>query len=107
VQGLYPGCVAPLKTEITVTSDDDDVSLAGATGARIFFVFEDDTEAELTAEVSAISATSVTVTREHEADDIPEGSEGMARVWAEIDIPTSDEPLRSSAQSVPILRRGS
>lgn len=104
MDGLYPGCAAPLSTVIVVSSPDIDLSDASA--ARLCICFPDDSVVEFEAELSGISETGCTVTRVHEATDIPTGSEGNARAWAEIDVDGADAPLRTSSHAFPILRRG-
>lgn len=93
MQGLYPGCVAPVKSVLTVTSDDAAFDLSTATGGRIVALFADGTVATWEADLSDDSATSLTLTRLHELEDVPADSEGVAYLHAEVDIPASAAPI--------------
>ncbi len=104
MQALYPGCVAPVKSRLVVTSDDEAFDLSTATGARIVAVFADGNVAAWEAELSDESATSLTLTREHEADDVPEGTEGVAYLHAEVDIPASTQPVKTGRSPVTVAK---
>jgi hypothetical protein len=103
MDALYPGCAAPISTVVIVSSPSLDISAAVA--ARIKIRLPDDSIVDLPGVISGLSATGCTVTREHEVDDIPEGSEGSARVWAELDI-GADAALVTSSHSISILAVG-
>lgn len=106
MQGLYPGCVDPVKSVLVISSDDAAFDLANVTAGRIVAVFPDDSESSWTATLSAQSSASLTLTRLHAADDIPEGSEGTAYLRASLDTPDSAEPLETSSVPVPIHKLG-
>jgi hypothetical protein len=104
MQALYPGCVAPVKSRLTVETDDADFDLSTATGGRIVARFQNGSAATWTAVLSALSATSATLTREHEAADVPAGTEGIAYLHAEIDLPAATEPMISGRAPVLIQK---
>jgi hypothetical protein len=107
VQGLYPGCVAPVSTVVFVETDTAEFDLSTATAGRIIAVLPDNTEVTWEAELSDADTGELTLTRAHEADDVPEGSEGTAYIRAEIDIPASSAPIVTSSRPVPIHKLGS
>lgn len=86
MRGLYPGCVAPVKTEMVVTTDDEDFDLSLVTAARLVVAFANGSTVTWTGALSDLSSSSVTVTREHEVDDVPEQTEGTAYIYAEVDL---------------------
>lgn len=100
MQALYPGCVTPVKSTVTVTTDDAAFDLSTATAGRIVALFANGDVAAWDAELSDDSATSITLTRDHEEEDVPEGSEGVAYLHAEIDIPASALPVISGRAAV-------
>ena|SRR3972149_112250 len=106
MQGLYPGCVSPISTVVFVETDSVDIDLSTATAGRIIAVLPDNTEVSWDADISDEEAGELTLTRAHQADDIPVGSEGTAYIRAEIDIPASTAPIVTSSRPVPIHKLG-
>lgn len=104
MDGLYPGCADPISTVLVVTSSE--IDLTDASAARVYISLPDDTVLEFEGAISGLTATGCTVTRVHDPEDIPEGSEGNARAWAEIDLDGGAAPLLSSSRAFQILRRG-
>jgi hypothetical protein len=100
MQGLYPGCAAPIKSRVIVTTADADFDLSTATGGRIIVLFATGATASWAAELSDESDTSVTLTRDHETTDVPAGTEGVAYMHAEVDIPASASPIVSGRAAV-------
>ena len=87
MRGLYPGCAAPVRSQLVATSDDEDFDLSEATAARIVCAFSNGSVATWEAEMSDASATSLTLTRLHDPEDVAEGTEGTAYLHGEIDLP--------------------
>lgn len=87
MRGLFPGCTAPVKTEMVITSDDEDFDLSLATAARIVCAFANGASTTWDGVLSDESASSLTVTREHAAEDVPAQTEGTAYIYAEVDLP--------------------
>lgn len=106
MRALYPGCVAPVKTTVTVSTDDADFDLSTATAGRIVAQFADGTGTSWTATLSGASADELVLTREHEADDVPAGTEGIAYIHGEVDIPASAAPLKTTSSPIHIARIG-
>lgn len=103
MDALYPGCAAPISTVVVVSSPSLDIS--DAVSARIKIRLPDDSIVDLPGVISNLSASGCTVTREHEPDDIPAGSSGSARVWAELEIGAA-APLITSSHGISILDVG-
>lgn len=105
MQALYPGCVAPVKTVLVVTTEDADFDLSTVTGARINALFVDGRTASWDADLSAASATSLTLTREHIAADVPEGTEGVAYISGELDMPAASAAVITERAAVLVSKR--
>lgn len=100
------GAAAPVRTVFNVTSTGGAFDLSTIASARLLVRFANGSVATWPATVSSPTATSATLTREHEADDIPAGVEGEARVRADITLTGVDEPVRTRWRPVQILRDG-
>lgn len=107
MQALYPGCVSPVSTVVTVETDDLAFDLSTVTAGRICVRFPDNTVATWDAVLSDDDVGEITLTRAHVADDVPVGSEGTAYIWTELDLPAASAPLITNARPVPIVRVGS
>lgn len=105
MEALYPGCVAPVKSVLIVTSDDADFDLSTVTTARILALFANGATASWDADLSDDSATSLTLTREHVAADVPEGTEGVAYLSAELDMPASSAAVITGRAAVVVSKR--
>jgi len=102
MQGLYPGCVSPVKTTLVVETDDAAFDLSTATAGRILARFADGQSATWEADLSDESATAITLTREHEAADVPAGTEGVVYLSAEVDIPAGT--VRTNRMAATVLK---
>lgn len=103
-QGVYPGCTAPVSTVYVATCDDTEIDLTEVTAGRIKVRFPNGTDATWEAELSDADIGEVTLTRRHEADDVPEHTEGTAYIHAELDMP--DGTLITEARPLPVLKVG-
>lgn len=100
---LYVGCSDPVSTVYVVSSTSVDLTTVASAVFHIWF--EDDSEAEWAATLSAASPTSLTLTRVHAVGDVPEGAEGMGTIEPRLTI-AGKEPLRCEPRRVQIAREG-
>jgi len=105
--GIYPGCVDPVKSVLAITSSDAAFDLSNVTAGRIVAVFDNDEEVSWAATLSDQTSTTLTLTRLHAATDVPDGVEGTAYLRASLDTPDSAEPLETTSRPVPVLKLGS
>lgn len=109
---LYVGAAAPVQTVFDVTSSGEPFDLTTIASARLVVRFDDGSSQVWAADVGptppdiAPTATRVRLTRVHDADDIPSGAEGTARIRADITLTGVAEPIRTRSRSVDILRDG-
>lgn len=89
---VFPGIVAPASTKYDLTTDDPAFDLSTVTAARLLVIYDNDDTATWDCTFGPIppdvapTATAVRLTRLHQADDIPAGSEGKIMIRADCDI---------------------
>lgn len=109
---LYVGAAAPVQTVFDVTSSGGDFDLSAIASARLLVRFANGTVAEWPCTLGATppditaTPTRARLTRVHDVPDIPSGTEGTARVRADITLIGVAEPLRTRWRPVEILRDG-
>jgi len=104
-QSLYPGGLDPLRSVVIVESSDANFDLALVASAVILAVLPDNTEKSWPATLSAQTSTSVTLTRIHEAGDIPDDAEGTAYLRAQLTL-AGGEILETTSAPAPIAKLG-
>jgi hypothetical protein len=104
-QGVYPGCVDPVSTVFVAECDDTAIDLTDVTAARIKVRFANGTDATWEAELSGADVGEVTLTRAHDAEDVPPRTEGTAYIYAELDL-VGGATLITEAQPLPVLKVG-
>lgn len=108
---LYVGAAAPVQTVFDVTSSGGAFDLSTIASARLFVRFADGSSGQWPAVVGptppdvAPTTTRARLTRVHDAADIPAGSEGSARVRADITL-AGGAVVRTRWRPVEILREG-
>lgn len=106
---VFPGIEAPAYTTYELTTEDPAFDLSTVIAARLEVIFQDEDTANwncTTAPIPGVpAANGIELTRIHDANDVPPGSEGFITVRAVCDL--SGGGIASGEwRTIPVQRAG-